>query len=163
MNIIVCDEKHEPVYWDATTPEAFARSALAILTERWTADGYWYRDPDSDGLGDSEWAVKRREEQAQALAMSKEEIAKLPLPARQAVFSLRNAARRESAEDVRHREWYARAKACVEAQDLGLITVGRGKWARELPVAWDLLCERSDHEYEHVALVALQQAKVTVA
>lgn len=159
--VITCHEKHDTPIWDATTPEAFAASALAILTERWR-DGYWYHDPDADGLGTSEWAEARRAEIAAALALTKEEIDKLPASARQSILGLRGQARSESEHERQHRDWYARARTCVEEQDDGLVTVGGGRWEHQIPVAWQLLEERSDHEYERVELVTLEQAeKVT--
>jgi hypothetical protein len=150
--IIICEEKHDTAYWDASTPEQFAESALAILTWRWN-DGYWYHDPDSDGLGSSEWAEKEREQRRKALAMTVEEISALPESAQKAINGLRARAKRESAEDRRHREWYTRAKRVVAEQDTSTVTVGRGRFAREVPEAWVLLEERSDHEYEHVELM----------
>lgn len=149
--IIVCDEKHDTVYWDASTPEALAASALAILTWRWK-DGYWYLDPEDDGLGSSEWADEQRAQRDKALAMTQEQIALLPDDARQVVLRLRADAKRDSAEDRRHRDWYERAKRVVESQSTGTVVVGRNRFAREVPEAWVLLEERSDHEYERVAL-----------
>lgn len=155
LGVLVCYEKHGERYWDATSPEALARSALAILTERWK-EGYWYSDPDDDGLGDSEWAEKRRAEIAKARALSREEIEALPTSARQAVISLRRESRQQVERDRRARDWYERAKRVVEEQDLGTVTVGRNRFAREVPEAWVLLEERSDCEYERVAVEVLE-------
>lgn len=164
--IIVCDEKHNNSYYDASTPEAWAKSALAILTERWN-DGYWYQDPDEDGLGTSEWAEKRRAEYARALSLTDEQIAELPAEAQKAVNKLRSDAKRDSEHDKEHRAWYELAKQVVEDQDLGTFLFGdrktartkagkEGRYERREPKAWVLLYQRSDHEYEGVSLEDLQ-------
>lgn len=153
--IIVCDEKHGTFHWDASTPEEWAKSSLAILTERWKA-GYWYLNPDSDGLGDSEWATNERAQIAKAKAMSKEAINELPVVARKAVIRILADDRRDSSEDKQHRRWYQQAKQVVENQDLSLITISEGtKWERQEPAAWRLLEERSDYEYERVSIEPL--------
>jgi hypothetical protein len=151
----VCEEKHSTRYWDATTFERFAEACLAILTERWE-EGYWYHDPDDDGLGDSEWAEQRRAEIAKAKALTKEQLEALPEDARKSVLTLRREDRVTAEHDRQHREWYQRAKRVVEDQDMGTVTVGRNRFARDEPEAWLLLQERSDAEYERVTLETLE-------
>lgn len=164
--IIIAHEKHGTFHFDASTPELLAENALKILTERWN-QGYWYSDPDDDGLGTSDWADKRREEYAKALALEPEEIEALPEDARKAVLHLRQDAKRDSEYDIKHRKWYERAKAVVEAQDLSCYLYGdrktartkagkEGRYEREVPKAWSLLEERNDHEYERVELEDLR-------
>jgi len=153
--IIVCREKHGDYYWDASTPEAFAKSALAILTERFT-QGWWYHNPDDDdGLGKSEWANKERKQNEIVLAMSKEQIDVLPDDAKRAVLRRRKETEQQLKENAEARDWYQAAKLVVENQSLATVTVGRGVWERQIPVAWRLLEERTDYEYESVVLESL--------
>lgn len=165
--VIVCHEKHDTPQWDASTDEEWAKSALAILTERWNL-GYWYADPDEDGLGTSDWADKRREEYAKALALTPEEIEALPEEAQKSIKYLRTQAKRDSEYDKEHRAWYALAKQVVEDQDLGTYLFGdrttartkagkEGRFERHEPKAWVLLEKRSDGEYERVELVDLRK------
>ena len=51
--IIVCEGKHGDLYYDATTSEAFQRSALSILTFNHTL-GYMYPKPD-DAFSDTDY------------------------------------------------------------------------------------------------------------
>lgn len=147
--IIIAKEKHGDRFYDASTPEAWAKNALKILTERWN-EGYWYEDPDDDGLGNSEWADKRREEYKKACALTEEEIEALPEDARKTVLTMRKNAKRETEEDIMHRKWYEQAKQVVEDQDLGTYLFGdrraartkagkEGRYERKVPKAWALL------------------------
>lgn len=163
--IITVYEKHGDYHFDASTSEAFAKNALKILTERWEDD--WYDDPNDDGLGYGEWANKRREQYAKACALTEEQIEALPDDARKSVKAMRMNAKKETEYDKKHREWYERAQAVVKEQDLGCYTYGdrrtcrtkagkEGRYERQVPKAWALLEERSDHEYERVELQDLQ-------
>lgn len=148
--VLVCHEKHGEWYWDATTPTQFRRSALAILRARWS-DGYWYPDPTDDGLGKGEWADKRREEIRKANAMTKEQIEALPSDAAKAIIRLRREDKQSRDWDARYSAWYERAKAVLKDGAPDLVQVGT-KTPRMVSVAWGLLDERSDAEYEHVSL-----------
>jgi hypothetical protein len=45
-SVIVTREKHDPRYLDATTEDAFQRSALALLRERFDSGDYYDRPED---------------------------------------------------------------------------------------------------------------------
>ncbi len=149
-DIIVCSEKYGEICWDATTPEKFAKSSLAILTERFLS-GDWYMDPEDDGLGDSEWADNERRQNEAALALTAEQLELLPEDARKAVLKRISKAKKDSAEDRAHRAWYEAAQRVVEEQSLEVVAKGRS----EIPLAYQLLLQRAGYEYEGIDLVYL--------
>jgi len=176
--IIVAHEKHGESYWPASTPEEKAASALAILTERWN-QGYWYHDPDEI----SEWALEHHpEEFIEILLADVWPGNDAPLEAKQAAVAVHKAGLQERYGDdqevldlklrklkkatdewkVRNRERqaYQEIRRVVEEQDLGdYIYETRGGDTRNGgPIAWRLLSDRSDHEYERVSLEQLQEA-----
>lgn len=137
--IIVCHEKHGESYYDASTLEALHRSALAILTYRFNL-GYVYYDPREDT---HEFTLARRKERADLIAMTDEQIAAIPSDvARVELRKKRRAALQREREDERTAVEYERIKAAVENKDGA--------------AAWELLCDRSDHEYERVELETLR-------
>lgn len=150
--IIVADEKHGTYYYDADTPEAWAKSALKILTERFN-QGYWYHDP--IGKPDKHpFSVEERTKREELLAMTDEQIDAIPSDeARVVLRKKRQQAQKRHREDERQSEEYQRIREVVEAQDDGMIVIGKGKrYEREEPKAWRLLDDRNDHEYERVSL-----------
>ena len=145
QRIIVAKEKHETRYLDASTDEAWARSALALLTERFN-EGYWYYDPYADM---HEFSVKHRKEREELLSMSEEAIAALPEGLREDVLAKVKTAKRDKAEDDKARSQYLEIKKVVESKDLSWQGVGQ-RWAK--PNAWALLMARTEYEYERVGL-----------
>lgn len=148
--IIVCDEKHGDVYWRADTPEQWAASSLAILTERWN-QGWWYHRPKEPAQRDTD--------EQNASNMTKEQIAALPRDAQLVIRRLRKRMQIQQAAYQMESEWYDRAEKCVADQDRSMVTIGRGKYAHDEPVAWQLLQDRSDYEYERVTLETLHVAE----
>jgi hypothetical protein len=147
MQIIVCHEKHGERYYDASTPEAWAKSALAILTDRFN-DGYWYHDPRQVT---NSFSLERRAKMYEMLLVTDEQIEAIPSDeARVVLRKQRRRARAEHQQELEQIEQYDRIKIAVEAQDRGFFTVGRDSF--QIPVAWDILEDRSDHEYERVEL-----------
>lgn len=143
--IIVCEEKHGTYYYDASTDEAWAKSALKILTDRFS-EGYWYYDPRAEK---HPFSLDLRSKRDELLAITDEQIDAIPSEeARELLRAKRERARAEQREDAEMIEEYERIKAVVEAQDDSFETVGR---SRE-PKAWRLLEARSGHEYEHIEL-----------
>src|ERR1017187_453922 len=134
MQIIIAKEKHGDFYWDASTPEAWAASALALLTERFRA-GYWYYDP----IGEPDehpFSQERAAERAEYLALTDEDVAGLPEALRREALAKRKDAQQERKEEEGTSAFYQRVKQVVEDQDKGLVTVGRGRYEREEPKAW---------------------------
>lgn len=160
--IIVAEEKHYTRYLDASTDEALARSALALLTERFNA-GYWYSTPDAVYPDDSKWSTSLKqlvpdydpsadkelriaalETYKSALALIPDEEAK-----KLAIKNLNQAIRREN-EKREYTKWYNEVKNLVESQDWqAVVTFKNGSTESK---AWRILSERSDAEYEHVTL-----------
>jgi hypothetical protein len=136
--IIVCHEKHGEWYYDASTPEQWARSALAILTERFN-QGYWYNDPGEKPAEPNGY-------------LSKEQIEAMEEPYREQAVKIHNSHVRNLRWYREEAEQYATIKRIVEEQDASLVTVGRGRWERQAPAAWGPLADRSDGEYERVGL-----------
>jgi hypothetical protein len=147
--IIVCQEKHGTRYYDASSDEEWAKSALKILSDR-LDDGYWYYDPRAESHPFSLDLRKKRDE---LLAITDEQIDAIPSEeARDLLRAKREQARAELREEADEIEEYERIRAVVEAQDESFVTVGR---SRE-PKAWRLLEARSGHEYESVELADLK-------
>src|ERR1043166_6583517 len=179
--VIVCHEKHGEWYYDATTPEKFAESALKILTNRWK-DGYWYYDPDELDkeslnsqyggrdrmietlLPEGHWPGWDASEDLRVAAIKNyQDVLKDRYGDDPEVLELKtkklNAAIKEYKWRREYRKWYALAKRIVEEQSTEIHTwidsKGEPGTGNE-PVAWVLLEDRSDHEYERVELEDLQ-------
>lgn len=147
--IIVCHEKHETRYYDASTDEAWAKSSLKILTDRFN-EGYWYYDPRAE---QHPFSLDLRAKRDELAAITDDQIEQIPSEdARELLRKKREQALDEQSEDAEMVEEYERIKAVVEAQDDSFETVGR---SRE-PKAWRLLEARSDHEYERIELEDLK-------
>lgn len=154
--MIVYHGKHSTDYWDATTPELFAASALQILTENFNYG--WYYKPDEPKPYTAE-------------LITAESVNALPDgPVKQAAISEHN---RQRAQVDRYKRdlrdynealsWYNEAKRVVEEKDLSstVLTNRRtGKVIREIPCAWKLLEQRSDYEYERVELETLHMPTI---
>lgn len=148
MRVIVCHEKHGERYYDASTTETLAASALQILTDRWE-EGYWYNDP-------REYYTEEK-----MRTYTPEEIEALPSNELKVRAEQQNRRAKDNQRQFdRDLAFYEQVQRVVEQQDLSTRTVGRGRYEREVPIAWDLLQERSDYEYERVELVDVQVPKV---
>lgn len=139
MRIILASEKHGQRLLDASAPEQFASSALALLSER-DAEGYWYTDPAD--------LVDR--EDAALLAMTDEQIDALPERIATSTRRARASARSRTRDIEDEQEWWTRMREVVDGQDLACNRAGR-------PIAWVLLSARAEHEYERVELVDVEQ------
>lgn len=171
--VLVTKEKHGDFYYDASTDEALAKSALAILTERWN-QGYWYYDPDESDKETNEWRPEALVEnhvgeawpgwdvpyaERAAVLNAHMELLKIKYGDDAEILALKTRKFRAAIEEYKercdYRKWYAEAKALVESQDAdGVVTFKSGRTEAK---AWWLLNERSDHEYEGVDLEPLQK------
>lgn len=126
--VLVAKEKHGTRYFDATTRKAFLKSALALLTERFKAN-YFYYKPDKpivpQGMLNEEQLKGMPEGQLKNLAV------KMLRDYRQAC--------RNCEDDS---ETYRAIEDAVKEKD--------GE------KAWDCLRARMDWEYEHVELKLLE-------
>jgi len=152
--IIVCSEKHGTTYWDASSELSWAKSALAILTERWeqsrNQEWCWYPEPEEPSTKGYTYVNKNGQ------MLSEVEISALPNEhLRVAAMAESRRFERKIKEAEEYRLWYERVKWVVQSQDHGITTRGKGANARRIPVAWDLLNERCDYEYEAVRLETL--------
>lgn len=132
-SVIVAKEKHDDRYLDATTVEAFQRSALALLRERFDEE-YWYPSPAEDGDPpaidlDAE-AVELLPEDSLTRRLYEEQI------------SRRNRWQKEHDRYVR---WYEAAQRALAENDGAL--------------AWRCLEQRKCAEYESVSLERLESFK----
>jgi hypothetical protein len=148
QRIIVVREKNERRHLDASTDEAWAKSALALLTGRFN-EGYWYTDPQA---GQGEWSTKRRKERDELLEVKEETLAVLPEGEQEDLRKKIANAKRDAAEDEKELQQYLMIKQVVETQDLSWI--GKGRTSR--PRAWALLEARSGYEYEGVGLTEIE-------
>src|ERR1035437_5412605 len=121
MKIIAAKEKHADVYWDASTPELWAASSLAILSERFRSGEYYLTTEETFGPEEP--------------VLTKEEIAQLPTESlRRRAMQDFEQVRREVRERKEHELWYAAMKEVVEGQDLSMV----GPEKRQQPRAWRL-------------------------
>lgn len=170
--ILVSEEKHGTYYYPAATDEDLAKSALKILTERYE-QGYWYHTPEemfSDETDDGhlwtilmphlipEWdrdlPVEKRNEMLKAYTDEHVKPFKETDPD---VYESRlkkvKAAIEHEKERRAYKKWYDEMVEVVTNKDLSLVTFQNG---RTSPRAWEVLSDRSDHEYEGVELERLQ-------
>ena len=135
MKILIAKEKHETRYLDASTNEAFAKSALKILTER--LERGWYLEPRPPKTN---------------LLLSKEEAEALPEPYR--TQELKYHKQHKIAHDAYQYEldWYNQMLQVTRAQDTGFTT---SKYP--MPKAWALLADRLDYEYEEIRIEDVEE------
>lgn len=146
-HILVCHEDDIERYFDASTPEAFAKSCLAILTYRVRDYGYYEK-----------WDIP--EEPAGLLSPA--QIEALPTEElRHQEASKRRAFRSRVTRYEEHNAQIDEALKVIEEQDTELIEVRR-KFKPEVVLGYEtrasrILSNRSDHEYEHVELERLEE------
>ena len=150
--IIVVKEKDDTRYLDASTDEVWAKSALALLSERFR-DGYWYSDPTADK---HEFVVARRNARDELIAMSEETLSILPETAQAEMRRHISIAKGDAAEDQKQLKEYLEIKRVVEEGDLGW--TGKGRYLK--PKAWALLEARAEYEYERVGLSETESQNV---
>jgi hypothetical protein len=137
--IIVHHGKHDRGYYDASTPDLWAWSCLAIMRDL-DEDEYYWIDEDEDFVPvDTTNIPSPYKEEAER------DNAHGALRAKQA---------KESNAVVRA------IKECLANEDTSMVVVSsRRSVFGEEPRAWQLLQRRCSHEYERVELVALQSAR----
>lgn len=142
--IIVCDEKHGATYWDANTDDAWARGALAIITQRLAAG--WYFPP---GTLEDLYGWKRLLESGPLL--DQDQLAALPTAElRDRERQRLNRAKLLRQQHARDLAEYTNIAEIVARQDTSFTTPKKPQW--RAPVAWKALEARNDHEYERVEL-----------
>ena len=142
--ILLCKEKHEDNYWDASDDESWAKSSLAILTDRWN-DDFWYQKPEKPSQGG---------------LLTKKQIDALP-DGRVKEVALKELKNYEESlkSFIDENDWYERASKIVEQQNLSFVKYknrASGKIIRQLPLAYELLTERNSYEYEEVELIEVR-------
>jgi hypothetical protein len=132
-NIIVWHGKHDTVYFDASTPEVWAASCLRLLGTM-DRDYQFYNEwPEADILTD-------------------EQIEAMPEPYRTRAREDAERTKHENRHTTAHNMNVREIKRVLAENDTSLVTRGRGTMERQVPLAWLLLEDRSDHEYEHVEI-----------
>lgn len=138
--ILIAHETDADRYFDASTPDALAAACLKLLTER-RHDYY----PEPVAVAGEGFELP-----------SDEVLATLPEDVRRDLKSRAARQRRDEAEAAEYARWWKTMTEVVGVQSLALITLGRGGLEREEPLAYVLLRERSDYEYERIELVDLE-------
>lgn len=144
--VIVTREKNDDQILDASTPEAWAASSLALLTERWKSGDYYYEPEEMYGNVESAIAETEALLKVASSAHMTDEL------------NRRLERQRQQAKEVtRYSAWYELAKRVVEEQDDSVspgIRIGTSSLAIPAgwPLAWGLLYHRRDAEYEGVTL-----------
>ena len=144
LHIIVAKEKNYTRYLDASTSESWTKSALALLSERFSSGDYYYDPLDED----DEYAQTTKKEREALFAISKATLADLPHSVMVDLEKKIEEARRDVLAEAEDHELYLQIKAVVESQDMSW--VGTGNYSR--PKAWALLERRSEGEYEGVEM-----------
>lgn len=141
MKIIVWEDKHGTSLYDASTLEVWAESSIEILRTMMD-NGYYYLDeytgepPLTDGQIDAlpdQYKETARRDQAAAIRRIK--------------------------ETKENNDFYREVERVIREHDTGSFTLGSRGREREIPIAWDLLDQRSDYEYEHVSVETVWQPK----
>lgn len=145
MQIIVWEDKHGPSYYDASTTEAWDKSAIKILQE--LTGEYGYLDPE---MYKPHISDKTRE-----LASINLDI--LPEAARSVMEQDVLRARRGIESDERYYNLVKKqrelALSFIEAGKSQVMIRGKGtRWEKEVPASWLILEERNGGEYERFQL-----------
>lgn len=159
-SVLVTDEKHGNSYYDASTPELLAASALTILRDRFN-DGYWYYEPKAPELNYTD-------EQKSIMELTDEEIANLPVALRASTEKQRNSLlsnrKGREREYLLDKQWYDATVAllALPAKEAVKQTVvrGRNQYARTVPTALDLLEQRNDYQYESFEIFEVTTPKI---
>jgi len=145
-SVLVTNEKYGQSYYDASTPELLAASALTILRSRFE-DGYWYYEPELP-------EVHYTDEQKGIMNLTDEEVAALPAVLRESTEKKRATllSNRVNREYELDKQWYDSMVALLalpnEEAVKQTVVRGRNRYARTLPAALDLLEQRNDYQYE---------------
>lgn len=127
MRILVLEEKHSTVFLNASTSTKLNRAALSVVKARLHPDWGYYYEPEAP----------------ESINITLEDIDKLPAGKGQdALRKQFNSHRKEMAEYDKEKYMYERA-VCAAAQNDGAL-------------AWRILQERSDGEYEGVFLTEVK-------
>lgn len=150
QRMIVVKGKDDTSYLDASDPLTWAASSLKLLTERY--EQRWFATP-TEIFGDSE--PPYTPEQIEALKSLPEGD-----PARKAAVQRMHSYKQENKHRIEYAKWYEQMIRVVTEQDLSFVRL-RDDLPEERavraarPIAWQLLDERSDYEYEYVSLETL--------
>jgi hypothetical protein len=117
--------------------ESWAESSVEILTQM-----------------DQEWGFYQHSDLKRFASeeLAEEEIETLPEPYRSDARAKRTRRIREEKAARENNEFVDTVHRVIQEHNTSIITIGRGHYAREVPLAWELLCERRDYEYEKVDL-----------
>lgn len=145
MRILIEEGKHSTEYYDVSTNELLAATALKILTERFKQN--WY------------WKPTNPNEQAQhIILLTEEQIEKLPEHLQEPERKKLRSKKFQEAEYLRQLEDYQEIERIVKEKDVSITPIKRknGKVYLELDIpAWNALEARCDYEYEEVRLEKL--------
>lgn len=148
--ILIQKSKHADYYYDVSTPELLALASLSILKSNF--DAGWYRNPQEPYL----YPAVSDEENA-LIALTDEQISALPEVIRESTISSRNRAigrvNRAQREFQQEKDFYNSVAELlalpVDEAIQKTVVRGQGKsWEKTLPLAFDILEQRSDYQYE---------------
>jgi hypothetical protein len=130
-SVLVCHQKHGDIYYNAPDDAALCKAALSILKER-LEDGYWYNDPADELPANPN--------------MTDEQIDALP------AGRIRDTARQEMTNY--HVAVQEQGDAISMWKDIHrAIEENNGK------LAWRILRDRRDYEYERCSIEQLQEVE----
>lgn len=128
-SVLVLHEKHGDYYLNALTPEALCKSALSVLKGRMES-GDFYNEPEY--------------EKPQQPELSREKAYALPVG---------------KVKDLAERQWieYNRALRDYEEENKQYNDIKKAIENEDGRMAYQILCSRSDYEYERISLELLRE------
>lgn len=154
-SVLVLHEKHGDDYWRVNDDAELNRAALEILRRR-DAEGYWYLEPKREWYVD----VKDDDTITRFEAIPPETLAMLPAPTRAEMRAAYDEAkehlRRAEPQLRRDQAWWRLMKGLL-AQPAEVSLARTNQAGR--PLAWLVLQERGDGEYEGVSVEKLRIAE----
>lgn len=150
MQIIVWEDKHATSYYDASTTEAWDKSAIKILKD--LTGEYGYLDPEAY----KPYITDKDRELAGI------DLDVLPDAARSAIEKDVRRARHHIDTEERYykhvQEQHRLALSYIEAGKSPVMLRGKGtRWENEVPASWLIIEERNGGEYERFSLETVYQ------
>jgi hypothetical protein len=141
--VVVFKEKHDTIYYDASSEELLGKALLSILRLR-MKEGYWYPEPKLRDLS----------EYKDYLEMPEETIALLPESMKKEIEKAKRIERNVRAEYDEEVEWYEAAQHVLSLPESEAIALKRGHQSLLL---W-LFIQRQDYQYEGWDIITLDVA-----
>lgn len=148
--IMIAHQKHGERFFDVSTPEKLAKASLKLLTDRWKED-CWYYPPEPASN-----RVKLRFVNEDGTLYTDSQIETLPKAMQTSAKAERNAFKMARSEYEEEMRTYKEIERVVKEKDLSLVPFRK---TEKRPIAWILLNDRSDYEYERIEIVDTEECE----